>query len=29
MGVDEGNLLVVMGIKRYILASNSYGVDLK
>ena len=30
MGVDVGNLLsIVMGVKRYILISSSYGVEIK
>ena len=27
MGVDEGNLLVMGGVERYILTSSSYGVE--
>ena len=29
MGVDEGNLLVMRGVERYILTSSSYGVEIK
>ena len=32
MGVDEGNLLViviVMGVERYIFTSGSHGVEIK
>ena len=32
MGVDEGNLLVVMGVERYqytLITSSSYGVEIK
>ena len=30
MGVDEGNLLVMRGVERYILtSSSSYGVEIK
>ena len=29
MGVDEGNLLVMGGVERYILTSSSYSVKVK
>ena len=29
MGVDEGHLLLVMNIERYILVSSNYGVENK
>ena len=29
MGVDEGKLLVMGGVERYILTSSSYGVEIK
>ena len=29
MGVDEGHLLVMGGVERYILTSSSYGVEIK
>ena len=29
MGVNDGNLLVMRGVERYILTSSSHGVEIK